>query len=121
MRNINLFFGRFQALKDVNVTFNVGELIGLVGDNEAGKTTLIRVVLGIHAPTSGEVFFDGQKITHFHPKLAIQLGIGTIQQAVGLCDNLSIARNFYLGCEPVKRWFGIPFLDFEQMRQASTR
>ncbi len=121
MRNIDLFFGRFQALRDVSVDFDAGELVGLVGDNGAGKTTLIRILCGIHEPSSGEVLFDGRRIEVFHPKLAIELGIETIQQAVGLCDNLSIARNFFLGREPVRRRFGIPLLDFETMREKSRR
>jgi simple sugar transport system ATP-binding protein len=121
MKNIDLYFGTFHALKDVSVNFGAGELVGLVGDNGAGKTTLIRVLSGIHTPTAGEVTFGGQKITRFHPKLAIELGIETIQQAVGLCDNLSIARNFYLGREPVRKKFGIPFLDFGKMNEASTK
>jgi simple sugar transport system ATP-binding protein len=119
MKNIDLIFGTFQALKNVSVNFNTGELVGLVGDNGAGKTTLIRILCGMHAPTNGEVYFDGQKINRFNPRLAIDLGIETIQQAVGLCNNLSIARNFYLGREPVKRRFGLPFLDFEKMRKKS--
>src|SRR3954468_3992826 len=121
VKNVDLHFGSFHALKDVSVDFNAGELVGLVGDNGAGKTTLIRVLCGIHTPTSGEVWFDGKRIEKFHPKLAIDQGIETIQQSVGLCDNLSIARNFYLGREPVKRIFGIPFLDFRKMRDTSKR
>ena len=119
MKNIDLTFGSFQALTDVSVSFDGGELVGLVGDNGAGKTTLIRILCGMHAPTNGEVFFDGQKINRFDPRLAIDLGIETIQQAVGLCNNLSIARNFYLGQEPVKRRWGLPLLDFEKMRKKS--
>ncbi|SJM33972.1 ATP-binding cassette domain-containing protein [Mesorhizobium delmotii] len=121
VKNLDLFFGLFRALKDVSVDFKSGELVGLVGDNGAGKTTLIRVLCGIHAPTKGEVYFDGKRVTEFHPKLAIDQGIETIQQSVGLCDNLSIARNFYLGREPVNRILGIPFLDFRKMRDISTR
>jgi simple sugar transport system ATP-binding protein len=121
MKNIDLYFGTFHALKNVSVDFDAGELVGLVGDNGAGKTTLIRVLSGIHTPSAGEVYFGGQRITRFHPKLAIELGIETIQQAVGLCDNLSIARNFYLGREPVRKKFGIPFLDFGKMNDASTK
>ena len=121
VRNLDLYFGAFHALKNVSVDFHAGEFVGLVGDNGAGKTTLIRVLCGIHAPSKGEVYFEGERITEFHPKLAIDQGIETIQQAVGLCDNLSIARNFYLGREPVKRVLGIPFLDFGRMREMSTR
>ena len=121
VNNLDLFFGQFRALNNVSVDFKSGELVGLVGDNGAGKTTLIRVLCGIHAPTRGEVYFDGQRVVEFHPKLAIDQGIETIQQSVGLCDNLSIARNFYLGREPVKRILGIPFLDFRKMRDISAR
>lgn len=121
VKNLNLYFGAFHALKDVSVDFHAGELVGLVGDNGAGKTTLIRVLCGIHKPTSGEVYFDGDQVKEFHPKLAIDQGIETIQQSVGLCDNLSIARNFYLGREPVKKILGIPFLDFAQMREESRK
>lgn len=122
MKNISLYFGSIAALSDVSVNFYEGEFVGLVGDNGAGKTTLIRILSGLYAPTAGEVYFGGQRITHFHPKVAIDLGIETIQQMVGLCDNLSVARNYYLGREPVKRWLGIiPVLDFDKMREASQR
>src|SRR5262252_1748250 len=106
MRNVSLSYGNVQALTDVSVNFYEGELVGLVGDNGAGKTTLIRILSGLYTPTSGEVYFGGKRITRFHPKLAINLGIETIQQTVGLCDNLSVARNYYLGREPVRRLFG---------------
>src|SRR5574341_2546358 len=103
MKDICLNFGTVQALKDVSVNFYEGELVGLVGDNGAGKTTLIRILSGMYAPTSGEVYFGGKRITRFHPKLAIDLGIETIQQTVGLCDNLSVARNYFLGREQIGR------------------
>ncbi|TGG95173.1 sugar ABC transporter ATP-binding protein [Natronospirillum operosum] len=119
VRNLNLSFGSFHALKNIDLKLYGGELIGLVGDNGAGKTTLINVMSGVYAPTSGEVCFAGRKVEKFHPKQAIEFGIETIQQSVGLCDNLSIARNFFLGREPVKRILGIPFLDFKAMRKAS--
>jgi simple sugar transport system ATP-binding protein len=61
----------------------------------------------MYPPTAGEVYFDGQRITRFHPKLAIDLGIETIQQTVGLCENLSVARN-YIGTRTVKRLWVIP-------------
>lgn len=121
VKNLNLYFGNFHALKDVSVDFHAGELVGLVGDNGAGKTTLIRVLCGIHRPSDGKVYFDGDLVKEFHPKLAIDQGIETIQQSVGLCDNLSIARNFYLGREPVRKFLGIPLLDFTKMRGEATK
>ena len=83
MKNISLHFGPFKALSDVSVNFYPGELVGLVGDNGAGKTSLINILCGIHSPTSGEVYIDGQRIHKFRPKQAIDLGIETIQQSVG--------------------------------------
>ena len=68
MKNIDLKFGTIKALSDVSVNFYEGELVGLVGDNGAGKTTLINILSGIYIPTSGEVYFDGQRITRFHQK-----------------------------------------------------
>jgi simple sugar transport system ATP-binding protein len=120
VKNLDVHFGQVKALTDVSVDFHEGEFIGLVGDNGAGKTTLIKVLCGIYKPTKGEVYFDGARVTRFDPKVAIDMGIETIQQAVGLCDNLSVARNYFLGREPVKRFLGVvPVLDFAKMRQAS--
>ncbi len=122
MKNITLDYGSVKALSDVSVDFDSGELVGLVGDNGAGKTTLINILSGMHAPTAGEVYFNGERILRFHPKLAIDLGIETIQQTVGLCYNLSVARNYYLGREPTKKLFGfLPMLDFDKMRESSNR
>jgi simple sugar transport system ATP-binding protein len=121
MKNVSVHFGKVQALSDVSVDFHEGELVGLVGDNGAGKTTLIKVLCGIYKPTMGEVYFDGERVTRFDPKVAIDFGIETIQQAVGLCDNLSVARNYFLGREPVKRFLGIPVLDFDKMRDSSRK
>jgi simple sugar transport system ATP-binding protein len=121
VKDLSVHFGQVKALSDVSVDFHEGEFIGLVGDNGAGKTTLIKVLCGIYKPTNGEVYFDGERVTRFDPKVAIDMGIETIQQAVGLCDNLSVARNYFLGREPVKHFLGVPVLDFAKMRQASQR
>jgi len=121
IKNVSLSYGNFHALTDISVDFYEGELVGLVGDNGAGKTTLIRIISGINPPTSGEVYFDGEKIVKFHPKKAIDLGLECIQQTIGICDNLSVGRNYFLGREPVKRILGIPFLDKKKIRETSAK
>ena len=119
MKNISLRFGHFQALSDVSVDFYPRELVATVGDNGAGKSCLIRILCGIYKPTEGEVYIAGKKVTEFSPKRASDIGIESIHQGIGLCDNLSLARNIFLGKEPVVRRFGISFLDFKKMRDAS--
>jgi simple sugar transport system ATP-binding protein len=121
IRNVTLSYGNVRALSDVSVDFYQGELVGLVGDNGAGKTTLIRIISGIMPPSSGEFYFDGEKITKFHPRKAIDLGLECIQQTIGICDNLSVGRNYFLGREPVKRIFGLPFLDKRKIHEASAK
>lgn len=121
IKNVSLSYGTTQALSEVSVDFYQSELVGLVGDNGAGKTTLIRIISGIIPPTSGEVYFDGERITKFHPKKAIDLGLECIQQTIGICDNLSVGRNYFLGREPVKRIFGLPFLDKKKIHAVSAK
>ena len=119
MKNIGLRFGHFRALNDVSVDFYPRELVATVGDNGAGKSCLIRILCGIYEPTEGEVYIAGEKVTEFSPKHASDIGIESIHQGIGLCDNLSVARNIFLGKEPVIRRFGISFLDFSKMRDAT--
>jgi simple sugar transport system ATP-binding protein len=121
VKDVCLSYGNFRALTDVSVDFFAGELVGLVGDNGAGKTTLIRILSGIVAPDSGEVYFDGQRITKFYPRLAISLGVESIQQTIGLCDNLSVTRNYFLGRELVKRVLGLRFLAKRDMRDVCAK
>jgi ABC-type sugar transport system ATPase subunit len=97
IRNVSLSYGNFQALSDVSVDFYQGEMVGLVGDNGAGKTTLIRIISGIIPPTAGEVYFDGERITKFHPKKAIDLGLECIQQTIGICDTYPLDVTISLG------------------------
>src|SRR5260370_32390830 len=97
IKNVSLSYGNFRALTDISVDFYAGELVGLVGDNGAGKTTLIRILSGIIPPDSGEVYFDGRRITRFYPKLAIALGVEALHQAIVLCDHLSVPRHYCVG------------------------
>ncbi len=121
VNDVCLAYGNFQALTKVSVDFFPGELVGLVGDNGAGKTTLIRILSGIIAPDSGDVYFDGQRITKFYPKRAIALGVESIQQTIGLCDNLSVTRNYFLGRELVRRVLGLRFLAKREMREVCAK
>jgi simple sugar transport system ATP-binding protein len=102
MEHISKFYGRVQALEDVNLTVNRSEIIGLLGDNGAGKSTLIKVLSGAVPATSGSIFVRGRKAAIRKTTDAIALGIETIYQDSALVTQLSIARNLFLGREPIK-------------------
>jgi simple sugar transport system ATP-binding protein len=101
MENICKFYGRVQALKDVNLTVNTSEIVGLLGDNGAGKSTLIKILSGAVPATTGDIYLRGRKVTINSTTDAIGLGIETIYQDSALVTQLSIARNLFLGREPV--------------------
>ena len=101
MEGINKFFGRVQALNEVNLSVYRNEIVGLLGDNGAGKSTLIKILSGALRADSGEIYFRGQKAVIRNTTDAIALGIETIYQDSALVGNLSIARNLFLGRELV--------------------
>ena len=102
MEHINKFYGRVQALEDVNFAVREQEIVGLLGDNGAGKSTLIKVLSGAVPLTSGQIWMKGQKVDIKSTTDAIGMGIETIYQDSALVNQLSISRNLFLGRELVK-------------------
>src|SRR6266436_8438955 len=102
MEHINKFFGRVQALSDVTLSVRRNEIVGLLGDNGAGKSTLIKILSGALRADSGDIYIDGSKVDIRNTTDAIAQGIETIYQDSALVTQLSIARNLFLGREPVK-------------------
>jgi D-xylose transport system ATP-binding protein len=99
LRDISKSFGSVQALTDVDLEVHRGEVMALVGDNGAGKSTLIKCIAGIHAADSGEIIFEGKRVTISGPKDAARLGIEIVYQDLALCDNLDVVQNMFLGRE----------------------
>lgn len=116
MRNVSKRFGGVQALTDVSLTLFPGEVLALAGDNGAGKSTLIKAISGVHKPTSGTIAYEGNVVTFENPQQARDHGIETIYQDLALADNLDVGSNVFLGREPVRRRFGLPFIDRKRMR-----
>jgi simple sugar transport system ATP-binding protein len=102
MEHITKDYGRVRALEDVTLTVREREIVGLLGDNGAGKSTLIKVLSGAVAATSGDIYVRGAKVSIRNTTDAIALGIETIYQDSALVTQLSIARNLFLGREPIK-------------------
>src|SRR5512133_3913194 len=116
LQNIVKSYGKVQALDDVTVTIQNREIVGLVGDNGAGKSTLIKVLSGATRANSGSIYFKGRPVKITNAQDAIRLGIETIYQDSALVAQLSVARNLFLGREPVRRAGIFPVLDRATMR-----
>jgi len=99
MRGIVKSFGAVKALRGANLDLGHREVLGLVGDNAAGKSTLMKVLTGVHRPDEGEIVFDGRQV-HFHsPQDSRALGIEMIYQNLALAQNLDVVANVFLGRE----------------------
>lgn len=115
LREIRKSFGTTDALRGVNLDLAPGEILGLVGDNAAGKSTLSKVLSGAVVPDSGEIYIDGELVDFKSPADAQQRHIEMAYQDLSLCDTIDVAGNLYLGREPRRRLLGIPFIDRRRM------
>ena len=122
MRNIKKNFAAVQALRGVDLTLHHNEVLGLVGDNAAGKSTLMKVLSGAYMPDEGEIFIDGNKIHLSNTLDARRIGIEMVYQDLALANNLDITANVFLGRESVSTQIG-PFgvMDNHRMEQEADR
>ncbi|HIC88853.1 MAG TPA: sugar ABC transporter ATP-binding protein [Anaerolineae bacterium] len=103
MRGIYKSFGAVRALRGVDFTLGHNEVLGLVGDNAAGKSTLMKVLSGAYIPDAGEIYIEGQRVSITKPEDSRRLGIEMVYQDFALANNLDVAANVFLGREVV-RW-----------------
>jgi simple sugar transport system ATP-binding protein len=99
MRKICKAFPGVRALHNVDFTLRKGEIHALMGENGAGKSTLIKVLTGVYAKDTGEVFIEGidKPVNIKSPQEAQDLGISTVYQEITLCPNLTVAENMFIG------------------------
>jgi D-xylose transport system ATP-binding protein len=102
LRGITKTFGPVRALTAVDLDIPPGKVTALIGDNGAGKSSLIKTVSGLWGPDDGEIVWEGQQVRLHGPRDAEALGITTIYQDLALCDNLDIVQNMFLGHEPLR-------------------
>lgn len=105
LRDITKNFGGVRALDRVSLKIFPGEVVALVGDNGAGKSTFLKVISGIILPDEGAISCDGHPVAIRGPRDAMALGIQTVYQDLALCDNLDTVQNLYLGRETSLPWF----------------
>ena len=118
MRGIQKHFGAVHALRNVNFSLMPGEILGLVGDNSAGKSTLMKVMTGAYQRDDGDVLFNSASTQFRSPQESRDVGIEMIYQDFALCGNMDVGQNIFLGRWPRK--YGL-FVDREKMyAEAST-
>lgn len=117
MKGIAKSFGGLQAVMDVDLTLHANEILAIVGDNGSGKSTLIKVLTGVHKADTGQIFIQGQELRIANRRDSIDAGIGAVYQNLGLVDSLAAPANVFLGEEPIKRVFGVPFINNAEMRK----
>jgi len=98
--NLTKQFGRIVAVEDVSLEIQPSEVFALVGDNGAGKSTLMNMLSGVHKPTKGQIYKDGQPVNFTNPSEARNNGIETVYQDLALMDDLDIATNIFMGQFP---------------------
>lgn len=112
LNGVSKSFPGVRALNDVSFTLRAGEVTALVGENGAGKSTIVKILTGIYSPDAGEVTVGGQLRKFQSPRDSWAAGIAAIHQETVMFDELSVAENIFMGHMP-----GQKFVDWPQMRQ----
>lgn len=97
VQNINTFYGNIQALKNVSLEINEGEIVTLIGANGAGKTTTLMSLCGVEKPRSGEVLFQGQEIQGLSADKVVALGLIQVPEGRRIFPNMSVLENLEMG------------------------
>jgi simple sugar transport system ATP-binding protein len=115
LRNVSKTFGEVAALRNVNFEVGTNEIVGLLGDNGAGKSTMVKILTGYHQPDpGGEFYLKGKRVEHLTVARARDLGIEVVYQERALADKQSLWRNIFMGRELSDRWGR---LDLKGMRR----
>ena len=119
MKHITKRFPGIVANDDVTLQIKKGEIFAILGENGAGKSTIMSALFGMYEPDEGEIYVRGKKERIVSPRYASELNIGMVHQHFKLVSNYTIAENIVLGMEPKKKALGfIPYVD---MKTANAR
>ena len=121
LEGVSRRYGKIQAVRDFDLTVHAGEVVGLVGDNGAGKSTVVKMISGYVAPTSGVMRLMGEPVRFNSPKQARAAGIETVYQDLAIVDDMALWRNFFLGKELYRKVFGIRILRIQEMARICGR
>jgi branched-chain amino acid transport system ATP-binding protein len=97
LRNVDVAYGKVQALRGVSLRVERGEVIALLGANGAGKSTTLRTISGLLSPLRGEIVFDGASIAHQRPDAIVRAGIAQSPEERHIWPELTVGENLHLG------------------------
>ena len=120
VKNLKKYFGAVKAVDDIDMKLYDGEIIAIVGDNGAGKSTFIKTITGVHKKDRGEIYINGKNVNITNTMMARKNGIETVYQEQLLVKVFDAAGNLFLGREkisenPILRFFRL--IDYKYMRK----
>jgi len=121
LRNISKHFGSVTALDKVSIEIYEDEIVGLVGDNGAGKSTMIKIISGNIAPDEGSLYYKEKEIHLKNPSDARKLGIETVYQDLAICNNLDSVSNLFISREIYKNVLGLSVLNVNEMKNRAKK
>lgn len=116
MVNVSKYFGLVCALNNVSLEVGRNEIVGLIGDNGAGKSTIVKILTGVFRPTSGQLYINGQQVdaSAYNVKRAHEYGIETVYQDKSLGEKQALWRNFFIGRQITRR---LGFIDVKREKE----
>jgi simple sugar transport system ATP-binding protein len=123
LKDIHKTFGAVSALRGVSIDVRPGETFALLGDNAAGKSTLMKVLTGVYQPDRGSIELDGKRTEFPTPSASRDQGVEMVYQDFALADNLDVRTNVFLGREPQKNILGplLKVIDRKKMEVETKR
>jgi len=109
-------YGNIVALRDISLHVDAGEVTCILGDNGAGKSSLIKILSGVHQQDAGRLLVEGEEVTFTSPRHARSRGIATVYQDLAMVPLMSIWRNFFLGAEPMRKLGPLRLFDAKTAR-----
>lgn len=97
LENVNTHYGQIQALHDVSLDVNTGEIVTLIGANGAGKTTLMMTICGDPRASSGKIFFDGEEISSVNTPEIMRKGLAVVPEGRRVFSRLTVQENLHMG------------------------
>jgi len=103
VENICKSFSTVEVLHNISFGIRRGEILGIIGENGAGKSTMMKILSGVYSLSSGQIFFEGKPVQIENPQAAKKMGISIIPQEFNLISDLSVYNNVFLGSELLKK------------------